>query len=118
MQDREGFDMQNQKETIRINRENDDSYVIIRTITEKVDAEALVRITDEIKKGIEAMGKKLDDAKAQHEMISSREGPFMKHYERAKKMADKKAEERKKESLPSPKGQQAEAEPPAGDEYE
>lgn len=114
--------MQNQKETIRINRENDDSYVIIRTITEKVDAEALVRITDEIKKGIEAMGKKLDDAKAQHEMISSREGPFMKHYERAKKVAGRKAEERKKESpaesLPSPKGQQAEVEPPAGDEYE
>jgi Tat protein secretion system quality control protein TatD with DNase activity len=94
------------KETIKVNRENDDSFVIVRTITEKADAKTLVKIIGDIEKGLETYRQQLEDMprqneekekflKSQVDMIGSRLIEFSKH----RKAAERKvAEELKKEA--------------------
>ena len=88
------------KETIKINKENDNSYVIIRIITEKVDAKALLKIIGDIENGVKTYRQQLDDfpkqteekenfLKLQVDSIDTRLKAFKKHEDAAKRAVEK-----------------------------
>ena len=99
------------KETIKINKENDNSYVIIRIITEKVDAKALLKIIDDVENGLKAYKQQLDDfpkqteekekfLKLQFDSINERLRAFIKYADAAKRAVEKEVKTDDKDSTP------------------
>lgn len=96
--------MTDMKETIKINKENDNSFVIIRTITEKVDAKALLKIIGDVENGLKTYKQQLDDFPKQNEekekflkmqvdAIDTRLKAFKKYEDAAKRAVEKETPE-------------------------
>jgi predicted RNA-binding protein with RPS1 domain len=95
--------MGTQKESIKINKENDNLYVIIYTVTERVNAKELVTHFDTIKDAHEKAKMQLEDApkqaearqkyfEAQLNTFNTRMDAFSKHAESANNYMKKEAE--------------------------
>jgi len=89
-------------ETFKVNRENDDSYVVVRTISEKIDAKALVKISDGVMAGVKEIKAQLEGLPAQTEamrkdlerqlgIIEERSREFGKHQDAAERAIKKEA---------------------------
>ena len=98
------------RETIKVNRENDDSYTIVHTVVEKVDAKGLVKIHGDVENGLKALKVQLGDlpkqmaerekfVRSQLDVITARFNEFGKHIKTAERKVKRDAEKEAEKCL-------------------